>query len=105
MSFAFALSWKVTSPHQVIVGLRCLDGAGPGYVIASDAEIRDGWKTVKIFAGAHGRIRMPAQDLARIVSVDMIGNERQSPLEGAHDTIIVSLVMGSFSPMHVIFPK
>jgi hypothetical protein len=42
---------------------------------------------------------------SRIVTIYVIGNVRQAPIEWAHQAVVVTLVIPVFPPVHVIAPK
>jgi hypothetical protein len=47
---------------------------------------------------------MLPKQLARIVTVYVIDNVRQTPIKWADETIIVALVVPAFTPVHVVLP-
>ena len=48
---------------------------------------------------------MFSQDFARILTIYVIENVSQTPIKRAYKSIIISLVIPAFPPVHVVFPK
>ena len=48
---------------------------------------------------------MLLQYVAWIVAIDVIGDIRQAPIERTHETVVITLVIPVFPPVHVVAPK
>jgi hypothetical protein len=42
---------------------------------------------------------------AWVVTVDVVEDVRESPIEGQHPTVVIAPVIPAFPPVHVVLPK
>jgi hypothetical protein len=54
---------------------------------------------------SHRPLAVLADHCARVVAVYVIADERQSPIKGPHEAIVVSLMMCAFARVHECFPQ
>jgi hypothetical protein len=68
-------------------------------------KVGDCRQRVEIFAMRHRCRAVVVQDMARVVSVNMVAYERETPIKGPHKAVVIPLVMRALAPVHECFPQ
>jgi hypothetical protein len=74
---------------RVVLGRGRVDGARPGEAVAREGEVLNLGERVEEVAAGERLAGVARENLARVVAVEMPGDELRAPLEGAHDAVRV----------------
>jgi hypothetical protein len=74
-------------------------------LITLKLKVGDFRERIEIPAAHHRPFGVLTQYVPWVVSVHVIGNKLQAPLEGTHEAVVISLVMCAFAPVHECFPQ
>jgi hypothetical protein len=89
------------SARQIVDGGRRVDGASPGQdVLSIKLKIRNVRQRVELFAAAQYFFGVLLEDVARVISVDVLSYKLYAPLEGAYLSISVALRVLSLARVH-----